>query len=62
MDKLKSNKYSVGDIVLVKGIEVRIDTVKQEKHDVYYGVTFLSKHVGVPSISISERNIDGFAK
>jgi len=52
-------KYSVGDIVVVKGFKVRIDTVRSTKDDVYYGVTILDNDGNIPSISISERNIDG---
>jgi len=50
-------KYSVGDLVIVNSYQVRIDTVKATKDDVYYGVTLIDPIGMIHSISISERMI-----
>ena len=50
-------KYSVGDLVMVNNYRVRIDTIKQTKNDVYYGVTLIEPIGIIHSISISERTI-----
>lgn len=60
MSDLLVPKYLVGDFVLVNGYSVRIDSVKQAKDDVYYGVTLLEPIGMIHSISISERTIVGY--
>lgn len=57
MSYLLIPKYSVGDLVIVNSYQVRIDTVKATKDDVYYGVTLIDPIGMIHSISISERMI-----
>lgn len=58
LSELKIPKYSVGQIVFVRNYKVRIDTVKQSKDNVYYGVTIIEPIGNIPSISVSEGVID----